>query len=84
MKFVEIYRTTADGQVLMGRVELVNNRIQFSGLSDKFVKILHEGIIAPPIKKERLYPKDGLLFLEGLQYEFTGSYARASKVNERR
>jgi len=84
MKFVEFYETTAEGQVLMGRVEFVNNKIQFSGLPDRFVKILHEGIIAPPIKEGRLYPKDGLLFLEGLPYEFSGSYVRASKVRERK
>ena len=45
MKFVEIYRTTDDGQELMGRVVMEAGEMRFEGLSKKMVDILKDGIL---------------------------------------
>ena len=81
MKFVEIYRTTDDGQELWGRVVMEGGKIRFEGLCKKMVDILRDGILGVEAFGF-VKPEDGEIFLEMLRYEFTGSRIRASLVIE--
>lgn len=82
MRFVEIYSYSSGEEELAGRVELVEEGIQFKGLPRKFVEqILENGIVGHWGKV--FFPEDGLEFLQALQYQFTG-LTRASKVKEGR
>lgn len=50
-------------------------------MTNHFMKSIYEdGIIAPVNgKPTNLFPKDGRKFMEGLMYQFSGSYVRATK-----
>lgn len=79
MKVVEFYSTTEDGQESAGQVVMDNTgKIFFAGMSKALIETLKNGVRGP--KGKRLVPKDGIKFLEALQFEFTGSYLRASEV----
>lgn len=82
MKFVEIYRTTDDGQELMGKVVLEGVKIRFEGLPQKMVDSFYEGGIMGLAEVGPVAPQDGEIFLEMLRYQFSGSRIRASQVME--
>jgi len=80
MKYVEIYSFTSGKQIVVGCVELANEEVTFKGLSRKFVDpLLEDGIV---IGGKTVFPEDGLDFLKALEYQFSGSMTRASKVLE--
>lgn len=82
MKVVEFYRTTKDGQESIGQVFLDDkNKVHFVGLSDDLIETLKAGVLDPKTMK-LVKLKDGVKFLETLQFEFSGSYLRASEVKQ--
>lgn len=84
MPFVEIYKLQNDGSQII----LVICRLRPEGVvcegEDNFVKHLNEEGIRNYSRTglEKLYPKDGPLFLEQLQYNFKSGYLNATKVQE--
>ncbi|MBU3978417.1 hypothetical protein KKE68_01780 [Patescibacteria group bacterium] len=84
MKFVEIYKTQNDGsQQIITVCELVDQKVVCEG--DKvFVENLErEGIFDYSTPGKKLFPKDGIGFLEGLKFTFKSGYLNASEVKEK-
>lgn len=80
MQGVKFLLTTFEGkQEQMGFAILVGKRVNFVGLSEVLVEELKRGISNG---KVRYKPKDGIKFLRGLKYAFTGSLVRATDVLE--
>lgn len=82
MAFVEIYKLQNDGsQKTVVVCRLVGEEAKCEG-NEAFVQNLEKGGIfdykSPA--KERLFPKDGLRFLEQLQNNFKSGYLNASEV----
>jgi len=73
---VTFYRTTESGQSVMGRAELVDGGVVFTGLSARFVASLQDHGIA--VGGKRLTPADGEAFLRGLPFAYNGAYVRAA------
>jgi len=84
MKFVEIYTLQNDGsQTIIAICKLIDGVVVCDG-DDNFVRNLNtEGIFnysAP--HKQILFPKDGIHFLEQLQFNFKNGYLNASAIKE--
>lgn len=84
MKFVEIYKLQNDGSQRVVMVCTLTEKGAVCGGDAVFVEnVTHEGVLDhttnPP---ERLYPKDGLRFLEVLKFTFKSGYLNASEVKE--
>ena len=85
MKFVEIYKLENDGsQSVLATCSLTENGVSCAG-NELFVENLAKEGIADYISgsREKLFPKDGLRFLENLKYAFKSGYLNASDVLER-
>ena len=81
MRWVEFYSYTTGEQQTIGKALLQGNVIRFEGLRDEVIQDFYDnGIRKAPNRKGTVFPKDGLLFLKSLRYEFTGSMFRASDV----
>jgi hypothetical protein len=84
MKFVEIYKLQNDGsQKTVVVCRLGEGGVVCEG-DEVFVKGFNEkGIPSYSEKsKDRLFPKDGLIFLENLKFVFKSGYVNASDVKE--
>jgi len=85
MKFVEIYKIQNDGtQRVMAVCKMVGETVVCEGEDKALIDNLKsEGIWddskTPP---QKLFPKDGIRFLERLNFVFTSGYLNASQVKE--
>ena len=85
MKYVEIYKIQNDGsQRTIVSCELVDERIVCQGDKVLIENLERDGIWddsqTPP---QKLFPKDGIRFLERLRFSFTSGYLNASEVKEK-
>ena len=78
IKTVNILKTTEEGQEIIGSVLLVDGEIHYLNLSETFIEELDNGITG--LNEKKYTKKDGVLFLENLQYAYSGSYIRASEI----
>lgn len=78
MKYVEFYKVTEKGTEVQGTALLKNDKVMFKNMPKRFVDIMKkDGII---VKGKVVKMKEGIKFLKGLKYEFSGSRFRASDV----
>ena len=85
MKFVEIYRTQDDGsQKVIAECNLTEAVVEIVGDPMLAMQLMYDGIIdySAPGKK-RLYPKDGVKFLEQLKNYLKNGYTNASDIKEK-
>jgi len=85
MKFVEIYKIKNDGsQRVIASCGLVGETIVCQGEKVLIENLERDGIWddsqTPP---QKLFPKDGIRFLERLRFSFTSGYLNASEVKEK-
>ncbi|MEA3272496.1 MAG: hypothetical protein U9P90_02405 [Patescibacteria group bacterium] len=83
MSKVEIYKLNNDGtQKTVVVCSLEDDKIVCRGEAENLIGILEKTGITDYSSKEQktLFPKDGLKFLEQLQYNFKSGYLNASKV----
>ena len=83
MKFVEIYKVNNGGsQNVLAVCTLTADGVKIDG-DIEFISNLNSGIdnYSSEIPK-KLYPKDGILFLEQLKFNFKSGYLNASEVKE--
>jgi len=84
MQFVEVYKLNSDGsQRVIAVCRLVEGGAVCEG-EEIFVKNLgKEGIFDySSSKSPKIFPKDGLRFLEQLKFNFKSGYLNASDVEE--
>jgi len=84
MKYVEIYKLQNDGsQTVLATCRLVDGVVVIEG-DEKFASfVANEGIRNySDIGEKRFFPKDGILFLEQLQYNFKSGYLNAGTIKE--
>ena len=73
---VTFYRTTTDGQVVVGHAEMKNGRVEFIGLPGRLRWTLeHKGIF---VLGQHLTPADGEACLRHLPFAYNGTYLRAA------
>ncbi|MCX6736103.1 MAG: hypothetical protein NTZ13_03405 [Candidatus Parcubacteria bacterium] len=85
MWYVQIYKLQNDGsQTVLATAHLSGDIVTFEG-DQKFIDfVTNEGIQNySDDSGKKLFPKDGILFLEQLQYNFKSGYLNASEVKER-
>jgi hypothetical protein len=85
MKYVEMYKLQNDGsQTILATCRLVDDAVVIEG-DQKFADfVTKEGIRNyADIGEKKLFPKDGLSFLEQLSYNFKSGYLNASAVLEK-
>jgi hypothetical protein len=83
MPKVEIYKLNNDGsQTIIATCALDGEKVVCEGENKTFIDNLEKDGITDHSSEERkkLYPKDGLKFLEQLQYNFKSGYLNASEV----
>jgi len=84
MKYVEIYKLQNDGsQTVFATCKLADDAVVIEG-DQKFADFAtNEGIRNYAGEGAKmLFPKDGILFLEQLRYNFKSGYLNASEVKE--
>lgn len=84
MKYVEIYKLKNDGtQEIIVTCELKEDRVICKG-GENFIEYLKkEGILNYSDLPRKLFPKDGLRFLEQLKFNFKSGYLNASDIKEK-
>ena len=85
MKYVEIYKLHNDGsQTVLAICKLIDGAVVIEG-DQKFADFAaNEGIgNYTGGGEKKLFPKDGILFLEQLRYNFKSGYLNASDVLEK-
>lgn len=85
MNYVEIYKLENDGsQRVIATCTLVGGETQCEGDAGIVEALRREGIMnytqEPP---QKLFPKDGVRFLEQLRFNFKSGYLNASEVKEK-
>jgi len=85
MQFVEIYKLKNDGsQEIIATCELIQNTVVCKGDKTMIQSLEKEGIRDfSASEPKKLFPKDGLRFLEQLKYNFKSGYLMASDIKER-
>jgi len=84
MKFVEIYKTQNDGsQTILAVCKLLGEAVVCEGDQVFINNLESDGVwddsVAPP---KKVFPKDGINFLERLHFTFTSGYLNASEVKD--
>ncbi len=84
MHKVEIYKLQNDGaQVVIATCRLQDGTVDCDGDMNFVTHLKEEGIIDYSQKAHtKVFPKDGMLFLKQLQYNFKSGYLNASEVIE--
>ncbi len=81
MKYIEIYKLENDGaQRVIATCKLVGAEAVCEGNEALVQTLSEEGIISYEKEPRRLFPKDGLVFLEQLSFTFKSGYLNASEV----
>ena len=84
MKIVEIYKLQNDGSqkiVITCRLEI--DKVICEGDRQFVDNLMSKGIFDySQDSKKKIYPKDGLLFLEQLKYNFKSGYLNASDIKQ--
>lgn len=84
MKYVEFYKLENDGsQRVIATCKLVGNEVTCEGNEALIRTLSEEGIVSYEKEPRRLFPKDGLVFLEQLSFTFKSGYLNASEVKEK-
>jgi hypothetical protein len=85
MKYVEIYKLQNNGdQTIIATCKLVDNTVLCEGDTIFTQNLQNDGIASYTNQStQSLFPKDGLLFLENLQYTFRSGYLMATSVKEK-
>lgn len=85
MKFVEIYKTQNDGSQKTVAVCKLENETAVCEGDEVLVKNLQEGGIYNYLENDdkKLFPKDGIKFLENLKFSFKSGYLNASDIMEK-
>lgn len=84
MKFVEIYKIQNDGsQKIIATCKLVGESVLCEG-DELFIGNLEKEGISDYLSKapKKLFTKDGVAFLENLQFAFKSGYLVASEIKE--
>ncbi len=83
MKFVEIYKIDNEGaQSLVAVCTLSSDGVQIKG-EQKLIDSLNEGINNySETGHKKVYPSDGLLFLEQLKFNFRSGYLNATEIKQ--
>ena len=85
MSKVEIYKLNNDGtQTIIATCKLDGDKVVCEGENKVFIQNLEKDGITDYSSEEKntLFSKDGLKFLEQLQYNFKSGYLNASEVKE--
>ena len=85
MKYVEIYKLQNNGeQIRILKCFLSFNIVEFDKGDKQIIKNLNSNGIKNYLNKSPtiLYPKDGLLFLENMRFNFNSGYLNASTVKD--
>ncbi|MBU1131914.1 hypothetical protein KKC32_01520 [Patescibacteria group bacterium] len=84
MKYVKIYRLQNGGeQKAIVECKLIDNEVSIDGDASFVESLKHEGIIDYSAETgKKLFPADGLKFMEQLQNNFKSGYLNASAVLE--
>ena len=85
MKFVEIYKLQNNGnQKIIAVCHLVSDSVVCEG-DQVFLDNLNRRGIKDYLQlvDQKLFPKDGLRFLENLKYAFKSGYLNASEIKEK-
>jgi hypothetical protein len=84
MKYVEIYKLKNDGsQEVLITCDLKKTRIVCKGDKNLVKSLEKDGIMNYSNPREKIFPKDGLKFLEQLKFNFKSGYLNASDVMEK-
>lgn len=85
MKYVEIYLLNDDGtQRVAATCALEGEVVVCKGDEALVANLERDGIFDYSLEeRKRLFPKDGLKFLEQLSYHFKSGYINASEVKEK-
>lgn len=82
MKHVEIYQLQNDGsQTVLATCKLIDGTVIIKG-DRKFGEYVTNEGIRDYSGEGKLFPKDGLSFLEQLKYNFKSGYTNASDIQE--
>ena len=84
MPYVDIYNLNDDGtQSVFASCRLVNNEIVCEGDETLVRNLKQEGIFDySSEERKKLYPKDGLKFLEQLKFNLKSGYLNASEFKD--
>ena len=80
---VTFYQTTINGQRPIFTIESDGEKVRVTDGDAKAAR--YYGVIDGPIMVElqkKLWPKNGRAYMEGMRVAFSGSYIRASKVED--
>lgn len=81
MPTVKIYKLQNDGsQTVLVICKLINNEVVFEGDDNFSNNIQKEGVFDYFNNRQKIYPKDGLKFLEQLKYNFKSGYLMATDI----
>lgn len=85
MRFVEIYKLQNDGgQKAIATCRMAEDVVVCEGDGALIENLAKNGILdysqTPP---QKIFPKDGLRFLEQLKYNFKSGYLNASEIKEK-
>lgn len=81
MSTVKIYQLKNDGsQAVLVTCRLINNEVILEGDNIFSNNIQKEGIFDYSNNRQKIYPKDGLRFLEQLKYNFKSGYLMATDI----
>jgi hypothetical protein len=85
MKFVEIYKIKNDGSQKVSAVcELKNNKVVCRGEKSFVASLVADGIQDYSNGNgTKLFPKDGIRFLENLKFTFKSGYLNASDIKSK-
>lgn len=82
MKYVNFYNLGKDGsQIITARCSFVDDRVVCEGDTDLVNSLEKDGIICRS-ERTRIFPKDGLVFLEQLANNYKSAYLSATDVIE--
>jgi len=86
IQFVEIYKTQNDGsQAVIAVCHLADGKVVCEGEAAFIANLENKGISGNPqdCGTPKIFPRDGIKFLEGLRLAFKSGYLSASAVKEK-
>jgi hypothetical protein len=80
--YVELFETTADGQVPWFKVYLVDGKVDIGEAPKKLQHTWNKYGIPFPPRSKPVKPSDGEVFLTAVARDYHGSIARANNVRD--